>query len=172
MPEFSTAVVPFITTPYSTLTFDFLTEGFLRDLQQSLSDATGDEVEAPTPKTSLLASSNWSTRKSLFAESWRAERPRLVNTAVAQENVETHICQQCRSNTAVVRCRDCRPCPFFCAECDASMHTRHPLHNRDASTAGFFQPLPPTTFVLNNTLCPCGKFWFVSVQNIFPCWTC
>lgn len=129
-------------------------------------------MEAPTPKASLLASSNWSTGKSLFAESWRAERPRLVNTAVAQEIVETHICQQCWTNTAVVRCRECRPCPFFCAECDSSMHTRHPLHNRDASTAGFFQPLPPTTSVLNKALSPCGKFWFVIVQNIFPCCTC
>ena len=91
------------------------------------------------------------------------QRDHVWLTAVAQENVETHICQQCRSNTAVVRCRDCRPCPFFCAECDASMHTRHPLHNRDASTAGFFQPLPPTTFVLNNTLCPCGKFLKMSL---------
>ncbi|KAJ4947838.1 hypothetical protein JOQ06_009869 [Pogonophryne albipinna] len=38
-------------------------EGFLRDLQQSLSDTTGDEVVAQTPSASLLASTNWSTRK-------------------------------------------------------------------------------------------------------------
>ena len=123
-------------------------------------------MEAPTPRP-LVASSNWSTRKTIFSESWRAARPQLVNTAVARENVEAHMCQQCSSNSAVVRCRDCRPRPFFCADCDVSMHTRHPLHNRDGSTSGFFQPLPPTTYVLNRALFPCGKFWFVSVQNIF-----
>ncbi|KAF3832368.1 hypothetical protein F7725_026033 [Dissostichus mawsoni] len=114
-------------------------EGFLRDLQQSLSDTTGDEVVAQTPSASLLASTNWSIEKS-----WRAARPHLVNTVVAQANVGTHICQQCWSKTSVVRCRDCRPHPFFCADCDVSMHTRHPLHNRDATTAGYFQPLAPT----------------------------
>ena len=141
-----------------------LTEGFLRDLQQSLSDTTGDEVVAQTPSASLLASTNWSTRKRFFSESWRAARPHLVNTVVAQANVGTHICQQCWSKTSVVRCRDCRPHPFFCADCDVSMHTRHPLHNRDATTAGYFQPLAPTTHVLNMALCSCGKFWFVNVH--------
>ncbi|XP_047239079.1 uncharacterized protein LOC124878929 isoform X2 [Girardinichthys multiradiatus] len=33
------------------------------------------------------------------------------------------------------------------------MHTRNVLHNRETMTAGFFQPLPPTTYVLNKTLC-------------------
>lgn len=121
------------------------------------------EASASPP---IQASTDWSTRKSLFSESWRAERPRLVNIAVAKESAETHICQQCWSNSAVIRCRDCRPRPFFCAACDASMHTRHPLHNRDASTAGYFQPLPPTTFVSNEVLCPCGMFWFVSTNTV------
>ncbi len=130
-----------------------LTECFLQDLQHSLSNTSDDEA-------SPLASSNWSTRQSLFSERWRAERPRLVNTAAAQENVATRICQQCGSNPAVVRCGDCRPLPFFCAECDVSMHTSHVLHNRDAMTPGFYQPLPPTTFVAK-------KFWFVSVQHTY-----
>ena len=141
-----------------------LTERFLRDLQHSLTDASGDQQEAPSPP--LLASSNWSVRKSLYSESWRAERPRMVNTAVAQENVAAHICQQCVSNPAVVRCRDCRPRPFFCAECDSRTHTTHVLHNRDAMTAGFFQPLPPTTSVVDKAFSHCGKFRFVSVQHV------
>ncbi|KAI9535131.1 hypothetical protein NQZ68_007222 [Dissostichus eleginoides] len=33
------------------------------DLQQSLSDTTGDEVVAQIPSASLLASTNWSTRE-------------------------------------------------------------------------------------------------------------
>ena len=115
-------------------------------------------MESPTPQASLSASLNWSTRKSNSSESWKAARPRLVNTALAQENVGTRKCQQCWSNLAVVRCRDCLPRPLFCAECDVVMYTRHPLHNRDASTLGFFQPLPPTATVQNMDLCQCGKF--------------
>ncbi|XP_034096529.1 uncharacterized protein LOC117562758 isoform X2 [Gymnodraco acuticeps] len=140
-------------------------EGFLRDLQQSLSDTTGDEVVAQTPSDSLLASTNWSTRKSFFSESWRAARPHLVNTVVAQANVGTHICQQCWSKTSVVRCRDCQPHPFFCADCDVSMHTRHPLHNRDATTAGYFQPLASTTHVVNMALCSCVRFVPVEIPD-------
>ncbi|KAJ8349658.1 hypothetical protein SKAU_G00247880 [Synaphobranchus kaupii] len=122
----------------------------LQRLLHSPSDVSSDE-----PRAHLLASSNWSTQKSLFSERWREERPRLVNTIVAQENVATHICQQCGSTPAAVRCCDCRPRHFFCAECDVSMHTRHVLHNRDAMTAGFFQPLPPTTCVVDKALSHC-----------------
>ncbi|XP_067222561.1 uncharacterized protein [Chanodichthys erythropterus] len=133
-------------------------ECFLQDLQHSLSDSSGDEASPlGTPRDPLLASSNWSIRQSLFSERWRAERPRLVNTAAAKESVATHICQQCRSSPAVIRCCDCRPRPFFCAECDISMHTRHVLHNRDAMTAGFFQPLPPTTVVVDKALSQCVR---------------
>ncbi|XP_039546335.1 uncharacterized protein LOC120492233 [Pimephales promelas] len=119
---------------------------------------SGDEASPlETPRDPLLASSNWSKRQSLFSERWRAERPRLVNTAAEREHVATHICQQCGSNPAAVRCCDCRPRPFFCAECDVSMHTRHVLHNRDAMTAGFFQPLPPTTYVVDKALSHCVR---------------
>ncbi|KAF3836198.1 hypothetical protein F7725_028756 [Dissostichus mawsoni] len=104
-------------------------ECFLQDLQLSLSDASGDEQETSAPTAPLMASLDWGTRKSLFLESG--------------------------SNPAVVRCRDCRPRPFLCAECDVSMHTRHVLHNRDAMTAGFFQPLSPTTFVADKALSHC-----------------
>lgn len=140
-------------------------EGLLQDLQHDLTDA-GDaiqnEVGTPAPH---LASSNWSTRKSLFSESWRAERPRLVNSILAKERVKSTTCQQCWRQPAVIRCRDCRPRPFLCGECDVGMHTRHPLHNRDASTAGFFQPIPPTTFVLNKALCSCERLVPVEIPD-------
>lgn len=136
----------------------FLTERFLQELQSSLNDSSDDHHEAPPPKAPLLASLNWSTRKTLFSESWRAKRPHLVNTMAAQESVSEHICQQCGSNPAVLRCRDCLPRPLFCDKCDVIMHTRYVLHNRCAMTAGFFQPLPPTTYIVNKTLCHDGKF--------------
>lgn len=146
-------------------------ECFLQDLQHSLSNTSDDEASPlGTSRDSLLASSNWGKRQSLFSERWRAERPRLVNTAVAQENVATHICQQCGSNPAAVRCCDCRPRPFFCADCDVSMHTRHVLHNRDAMTAGFYQPLPPTTFVVDKALSHSVRLVPVEIpDNICSC---
>ncbi|KAI9522019.1 hypothetical protein NQZ68_040481 [Dissostichus eleginoides] len=127
------------------------------DLQHSLSDTSEDDQEASARTAPLMASLDWGTRKSLFSQRWKTERPRLVNNTVEQENVANHICQQCGSNPAAVRCRDCRPSPFFCAECDVGMHTRHVLHNRDAMIAGFFQPLPPSTVVVDKALSRCGK---------------
>ncbi|KAK2874605.1 hypothetical protein Q8A67_021758 [Cirrhinus molitorella] len=150
---------PPISAPETVCEVAFATEtfeGFLQDLQHSLIDSSDDEASS-TSKDPLLASSDWSMRQRLSSEKWRAERPRLVNIAAAQENVARHICQQCGGNPAVVRCSDCRPRPFFCAECDISMHTRHVLHNRDAMTAGFYQPLPPTMVVVDKALCHCGE---------------
>ncbi|KAF3835649.1 hypothetical protein F7725_028207, partial [Dissostichus mawsoni] len=37
------------------------------------------------------------------------------------------------------------------------MHTRHVLHNRDAMIAGFFQPLPPSTVVVDKALSRCVR---------------
>ncbi|KAF3835648.1 hypothetical protein F7725_028206 [Dissostichus mawsoni] len=80
-------------------------ECFLRDLQHSLSDTSEDDQEASARTAPLMASLDWGTRKSLFSERWKTERPRLVNNTVEQENVANHICQQCGSNPAAVRCR-------------------------------------------------------------------
>ncbi|KAF4100902.1 hypothetical protein G5714_019098 [Onychostoma macrolepis] len=145
---------------------DDLLECFLQDLQHSLSTSDDEASPLGTSRDPLPASSSWSTRQSLFSERWRAERPRLVNTAAAQENVATRICQQCGSNPAAVRCGDCRPRPFYCAECDVSMHTRHVLHNRDAMTPGFYQPLPPTTFVIDKALSHCVRLVPVEIPDI------
>ncbi|CAM4575098.1 unnamed protein product [Leuciscus chuanchicus] len=74
---------------------------------------------------------------------------------VAQQNVTTQICQQCGSSPASVRCRDSQAQPFFCADCDVSIHRNHVFHIRDATTTGFFQPLPPTTCVVERALSQC-----------------
>ncbi|KAG1926327.1 hypothetical protein F2P79_024952 [Pimephales promelas] len=130
-------------------------ETFLEELNHSQGDDLDDQETAPAPPR---ASSDWSTRKSLISERWEKERPRLVNTMVAQQNVNTQICQQCGSSPAAVRCRDCRPQPFFCADCDVSIHRNHVFHNRDATIAGFFRPLPPTTCVVERAFSQCGRY--------------
>ncbi|KAI9537958.1 hypothetical protein NQZ68_019297 [Dissostichus eleginoides] len=143
---------------------DFVDKEELKNEMESLDNLIGElqdeEVAAPvqTPEPTI----SWSdtSHELAFApetvERWKTERPRLVNNTVEQENVANHICQQCGSNPVAVRCRDCRPSPFFCAECDVGMHTRHVLHNRDAMIAGFFQPLPPSTVVVDNALSRCA----------------
>ncbi|CAM4568525.1 unnamed protein product [Leuciscus chuanchicus] len=131
----------------------YILEGFQRDRNSPAQkgDDLDDQETAPAPPR---ASSDWSTRKSLLSDMWEKERPCLVNTMVAQQNATTQICQQCGS-PAAVRCRDCRPQPFFCADCDVSIHRNHVFHNRDATIAGFFQPLPPTTCVVERALSQC-----------------
>ncbi|XP_055014037.1 uncharacterized protein LOC129410316 isoform X2 [Boleophthalmus pectinirostris] len=129
-------------------------EEFMLELQHALSDTTVDQLEEELPhQTSPQASSEWSKRKCMFAENWRTERPRLVNTIMANQHVVPKTCQECWSNAAVVRCRDCRPHPFLCSECDRRMHDRYPLHNREATIAGFYQPLPPTKVICSGALC-------------------
>ncbi|XP_073672422.1 uncharacterized protein [Paramisgurnus dabryanus] len=141
-------------------------ECFLQDLQHSLIDTSDDEASPSGTSTDpLQASLNWSMRQSLLSERWRAERPHLVNITVEQENVGAHICQHCGSNPAVVRCGDCRPRPFFCDLCDVSRHTIQVLHNRDAMTAGFFQPLSPTTFIVDKALSDCVRLVPVEIPD-------
>ncbi|GAA6096745.1 uncharacterized protein LOC113098339 [Tachysurus ichikawai] len=45
------------------------------------------------------------------------------------------------------------------------MHTRHVLHNRDSMTPGFYQPLPPTTFVVDKVLSHCVRHVPVEVPD-------
>ncbi|XP_032391834.1 uncharacterized protein LOC116701895 [Etheostoma spectabile] len=133
-------------------------ECLVQDLQYSLSVSDDEIQEAAVDQGAPLASVDWSTRNALFFERWRAKRPYLVNSMLAQGNVETKICSQCGINCAAVRCRDCLPCPFLCAECDISRHNKtYILHNRDAMCAGFFQPLPPTSCVVDNAVTHCVR---------------
>ncbi|XP_034738953.1 uncharacterized protein LOC117951366 isoform X1 [Etheostoma cragini] len=133
-------------------------ECLVQDLQYSLSVSDDEIQEAAVDQGAPLASLDWSTRKALFFDRWRAKRPYLVNSMLAQGNQATKICSQCGINCASVRCRDCLPCPFLCAECDISRHNKtYILHNRDAMCAGFFQPLPPTSCVVDNAVTHCVR---------------
>lgn len=120
--------------------------------------------EAPTPTALLQASSDWGTWNHSVLERWHIERPRLINSVAAKADVGKHLCQLCAVSPAVICCHGCKPRPFLCPECDIKMHTdtRNVLHNRDAMTAGFFQPLPPTTCIVHKSQCRCGKFFFVN----------
>ena len=132
----------------------------LRDLMQYLGSS---DDEADADQRAPHANMDWSTRNANYSERWREKRPSHVKSMLAQSNVATKVCSQCETNLAVVRCRDCLPCPFLCTDCDISRHSKTcVLHNRDAMSAGFFQPLAPTSFVVGKAIRSCGKLQSVS----------
>ncbi|XP_052417776.1 uncharacterized protein LOC127962265 [Carassius gibelio] len=134
------------------MTSDFLSitaESFLQELKSSLFEDIHED------ETALQASTDWLTRKSLISGWWEKERPRLVNTMVARQHVAKRICQHCGNGPAVIRCCDCRPHPFLCGQCDVRVHRGHVFHNRDSMTHAFFNPLPPTTCVVERVLTQC-----------------
>lgn len=148
--------------------FSIAKECLLQDLQHSLNSSDEELTEAAADQRAPLASQDWSIRNALFSERWREKRPSLVNSMLAKENVATNICSQCGNNCVAIRCRDCLPCPFLCAECDNSRHSKAlVLHNRDAMCAGFFQPLPPTTCVVDKALTNCSR-----LRTAFSEWFC
>lgn len=91
-------------------------------------------------------SNDWAIRTEMREERWKEARSSLVENILKGEDASSSSCQQCRSNASVVRCRDCLPYPFLCAECDEKRHgSFFVLHNRDSLVSGFVQPLPPST---------------------------
>ena len=62
------------------------------------------------------------------------------------------LCFICGCKTAVIRCHQCGPRVLMCSSCDAELHEKKPLHDRDVWTNGFFQEIPPTTTVLGDGL--------------------
>ena len=123
----------------------FHTDSLLEELQELLDSAlVGENLVSLLEPPPISASSDWSTRSSLSFERWREARPFLIENMLKGEDVCSNSCQKCGNKKAVVRCRDCLPYPFFCAECDIDKHDFSPLHNRDAIVSGFLEPLPPT----------------------------
>lgn len=138
--------------------FSIAIEILLQDLQHSLSCFDEELTEAAADQRAPLASQDWSICNALFSERWREKRPSLLNSMLAKKNVATNICSQCGNNCVAIRCRHCLPCPFLCAECDISKHSKVSVpHNRDAMCAGFFLPLSLTTCVVDKALTNCGK---------------
>ncbi|XP_025761235.1 uncharacterized protein LOC102080048 isoform X2 [Oreochromis niloticus] len=72
-------------------------------------------------------------------QKWKEARPCLIDNMLATLDPLSHRVCQC-GKQVVVRCLDCLPLPFLCAECDIAVHTRFVLHNREAVTGGFLQP--------------------------------
>lgn len=72
-------------------------------------------------------------------QKWKEARPCLIDKMLSTLDPQSHRVCQC-GKQVVVRCLDCLPLPFLCADCDIAVHTRFVLHNQEAVTGGFLQP--------------------------------
>ncbi|XP_039865674.1 uncharacterized protein LOC120720105 [Simochromis diagramma] len=109
-----------------------------QELLQLLED--GEEDAAMTCETSCeSAATHWAIRNMVSSQKWKEARPCLIDNMLATLDPQSHCVCQC-GKQVVVRCLDCLPLPFLCADCDIAVHTRFVLHNREAVTGGFLQP--------------------------------
>ncbi|KAF3842759.1 hypothetical protein F7725_001608 [Dissostichus mawsoni] len=130
-------------------------ECFLRDLQHSLSDTSENRKHQPELLLSWLP---WigELEKVSFHTVEDREAPSGEQHSATRKCGKPHL-PTVWEQPSCCSLPDCRPSPFFCAECDVGMHTRHVLHNRDAMIAVFFQPLPPSTVVVDKALSRCVR---------------
>ncbi|TKS69428.1 hypothetical protein D9C73_003492 [Collichthys lucidus] len=105
------------------------TEVLRQELLQLLED--GEEDAAVTCETSSeLAATDWEIRNTVSSQKWKEARPSLIDNMLSTLDPHPHRVCQCG-----------KPVPFLCEDCDIAVHTRFVLHNREAVTGGFLQPL-------------------------------
>ncbi|CAL8312881.1 unnamed protein product [Arctogadus glacialis] len=78
---------------------------------------------------------------------WQQARPHNVDNLLSAQTLYQVTCNHCQTRDAVIRCGECMPLEWFCAECDQLAHKRHTLHSRQTTMAGFLQYIPPTESV-------------------------
>ncbi|KAK7136762.1 hypothetical protein R3I93_016962 [Phoxinus phoxinus] len=95
----------------------------LEELKRLLDTEEGDDMVMPMQDHQPRSASNdWTIRTEMREERWKEARSSLVENILKGEDASSSSCQQCRSNAAIVRCRDCLPYPFLCASCDEKRH--------------------------------------------------
>ncbi|XP_062324765.1 uncharacterized protein LOC134026239 [Osmerus eperlanus] len=117
------------------------TEVLRQELLELLVDGVEDQVV--TCEASLEPAANatdWEIRNTVSSQKWKEARPLLIENMLASQDPHPNSRCQC-GKQASVRCLDCLPLPFLCEDCDVAVHTRFVLHNREAVTGGFLQPL-------------------------------
>ncbi len=91
---------------------DDIFEELKRLLDTQEGDANVMPIQDHLPRS---ASNDWAIRSAMREEKWKEARSCLVENILKGEDASSSICQQCRSNAAVVCCRDCLPYPFLLA---------------------------------------------------------
>ena len=91
-------------------------------------------------------------------EQWLGIRADLLRISV--ERFCPDKCNQCSENCPPILCESCG---YLCVDCDKSVHSDSPFHDRLAFINGMVQPISPTTILENGTL------KYTSIKNeIFP----
>nr|XP_055057891.1 uncharacterized protein LOC129442074 [Misgurnus anguillicaudatus]XP_055057892.1 uncharacterized protein LOC129442074 [Misgurnus anguillicaudatus] len=116
----------------------------MQRLEDILQDSESIDVENPAPQPSL---SSWSERQKGVQQCWQQARPQNLANLLTAENIVQMTCNHCHKKEAIIRCGECLPSEWFCAECDQLVHKRHTLHSRQTTMYVFFKYIPPTEFV-------------------------
>ncbi|KAF3847111.1 hypothetical protein F7725_020139 [Dissostichus mawsoni] len=91
--------------------------------------------------------SSWTQRQKEVQQCWQQARPQNVDNLLITKNIIKMTCNHCLLEEAVIRCEECMPSEWFCAECDILVHTKHTLHSRQTTCNGFYKCIPPTESV-------------------------
>ncbi|XP_072016504.1 uncharacterized protein [Amphiura filiformis] len=111
--------------------------------------------------------SAWENRQAEVDINWKHYRPFIMNRMLDREGMfadDLPACFQVNcEKRASVKCLDCCGA-YFCAECDSTLHSCNPLHDRLACKDGYFAYLPQEyPFPANDYIqfqCECGgKSW-------------
>ncbi|XP_056602289.1 uncharacterized protein LOC130419507 isoform X2 [Triplophysa dalaica] len=135
-------------------------ETLLHELQDMLS-SIGDNFHSENTSASL----DWGTRAVYSSEKWKEARPSLISNMLATEHIIPHICQKCKANEAVFKCRECFPMQYICMECDIVVHSTHVFHNRSSMIAGFHMAVAPTTVMKQD---PDGRYFHHHDSRLLP----
>lgn len=88
--------------------------------------------------------SSWSQRHKEVQQCWQQVRPQNLDNLLSAVNIVQMTCNHCHVREAVIRCGECMPSEWFCAECDLLAHKHHTLHNSQTTIYGFYKYIPPT----------------------------
>ena len=116
------------------------TEVLRQELLELLVDGVEDQVVTQASLEPAAYATDWEIRNTVSSQKWKEARPFLIENMLASQDPHPNSRCQC-GKQASVRCLDCLSFPFLCEDCDAAVHTRFVLHNREAVTGGFLQPL-------------------------------
>ncbi|KAL1276441.1 hypothetical protein QQF64_036064 [Cirrhinus molitorella] len=113
----------------------------LEDMLQDSESIDGQEIAQQPPLSS------WCQRQKEVQQCWQQARPQILANLLSAENIIQRTCNHCHVRETVIRCMECLPSEWFCAECDQLVHKRHTLHNRQTTMYGFYKYISPTDFV-------------------------
>ncbi|KAK0138712.1 hypothetical protein N1851_024746 [Merluccius polli] len=113
----------------------------LEDLLRDSESIDGQDFDQQPPLSS------WSQRQKEVQQCWQQARPQNLDNLLSAENIVQMTCNHCHMREAVIRCGECMPSEWFCAECDHLVHKHHTLHSRQTTIYGFYKYIPPTECV-------------------------